>query len=254
MNTEQKKPQRPEPPDIQEVGAPINGKPQVSDRRLFFQLHVFKECFDHRLIIKTLEKGSLNAVLYDDLNHPTGIGVLLSAEDPIALMAESRNLLVKVQDAPKLSYRPEMTMMGRTYSSGREPNLEEWLLKRPLQNALNAEFPWAIWYPLRRKSEFYRLEYRERGRILGEHALLGRRYAAGGHASDIRLACFGLDTNDNEFVIGLVGPDLHPLSRLIQDMRQTEQTTKYIESLGPFFVGKVRKRFVKHLTEKLEGN
>ena len=81
MNTEQKRPQRPEPPDIREVGAPIDGKPQVSDRRLFFQLHVFKACFDHRFIIKILEKGNLNAVLYDDLNHPTGIGVLFVAEE-----------------------------------------------------------------------------------------------------------------------------------------------------------------------------
>ena len=245
MNTAQKKPQRPEPPDIQEIGAPIDGKPQVSDRRLFFQLHVFRECFDPRGIVKILEKGSLNAVLYDDLNHPTGIGVLLIAEDPAMLITESRSLLLKVQDASKLSYRPEMTMTGRTYSSGREPNLEEWLLNRPLQNVLNPEFPWAIWYPLRRKPEFYRLEPRERGRILGEHAMLGRGYAAGGYASDIRLACFGLDTNDNEFVIGVVGPELYPLSRLIQDMRQTEQTTRYIEALGPFFIGKVRKRFAR---------
>lgn len=244
MNTEQKRPQRPEPPNIQEVGAPLNGKPQVSDRRLFFQLHVFKDCLDPNLIVEKLEKGSLNAVLYDDLNHPTGLGVLLVAEDPAALIIESRTLL-DVSNGSFLSYRPEMTMTGRTYSSGREPNLEEWLLNKPLQNVLNSDFPWAIWYPLRRSPEFYRLEHRERGRILGEHALLGRGYAAGGYASDIRLACFGLDTNDNEFVIGVVGPDLHPLSRLIQDMRQTEQTTKYIESLGPFFVGKVQKQFAR---------
>ncbi|MCY3722545.1 chlorite dismutase family protein [Candidatus Poribacteria bacterium] len=244
MNTEQKRPQRPEPPNIQEVGAPLDGKPQVSDRRLFFQLHVFKDCLDPNLIVEKLEKGSLNAVLYDDLNHPTGLGVLLAAEDPAALIVESRTLL-DVSNRSSRSYRPEMTMTGRTYSSGREPNLEEWLLNKPLQNVLNPNFPWAIWYPLRRSPEFYRLEHRERGRILGEHALLGRGYAAGGYASDIRLACFGLDTNDNEFVIGVVGPDLHPLSRLIQDMRQTEQTTTYIESLGPFFVGKVRKQFAR---------
>jgi chlorite dismutase len=244
MNTEQKRPQRPEPPNIQEVGAPLDGKPQVSDRRLFFQLHVFKDCLDSNRIVEKLEKGSLNAVLYDDLNHPTGLGVLLVAEDPAALIIESRTLL-DVSNRSSLSYRPEMTMTGRTYSSGREPNLEEWLLNKPLQNVLNPDFPWAIWYPLRRSPEFYRLEHRERGRILGEHALLGRGYAAGGYASDIRLACFGLDTNDNEFVIGVVGPDLHPLSRLIQDMRQTEQTTKYIESLGPFFVGKVQKQFAR---------
>ena len=243
MNTEQKKPQRPEPIDIREIGAPIDGKPQVSDRRLFFQLHVFEGCSDPKLIIESLEKSQLKAVLYDDWNHPTRIGVLLVSENPTGLLTESRTLLLKTQDASNLSYRPEMTMIGRTYSSGREPNLEEWLINKPLQNVLNPDFPWAIWYPLRRKSEFYRLEHRERGRILGEHAMLGRSYAAGGYASDIRLACFGLDTNDNEFVIGLVGPELYPLSRLIQDMRQTEQTTKYIESLGPFFVGKVRQQF-----------
>ena len=248
MNTEQQRPPRPEPVDLREVGAPIDGEPQVSDRRLFLQLHVFEDCTDSNLLffVEALEKSNLSAVLYDDINNPTGIGVLFIVEDPAVLATEARELLAGLQRATNLSYRPEMTMIGRTYSSGREPNLEEWLLNKPLQNALNPDFPWAIWYPLRRNPEFYRLEHRERGRILGEHAMLGRSYAAGGYASDIRLACFGLDTNDNEFVIGLVGPELYPLSRLIQDMRSTEQTTKYIESLGPFFVGKVRQRFVKH--------
>ena len=243
MNTEHKRSLSPEPIDIRETGAPIDGELQFSDRRLFFQLHVFEGCLNPKLIIEILAKRSLNAVLYDDLNHPTGIGVLFVAEHPAALMAESRTLLLKTQELPDLSYRPEMTMVGRTYSSGREPNLEEWLINRPRQNVLNPDFPWAIWYPLRRKPDFYRLDQRERGRILAEHAMLGRSYASGGYASDIRLSCFGLDTNDNEFVIGLVGPELYPLSRLIQDMRQTEQTTKYIESLGPFFIGKVRKQF-----------
>ena len=236
-----------EPIDIRETGAPIEGEPQFGDQRLYFQLHVFSKCLDAQSVSQILEhqvreKNSLNAVLYDDLNHPIGVGVLLIAEDPGVLKTESRLLLVNVQNY-LLSYRPEMTMLGRTYSSGREPNLEEWLINKPLRNVLNPNFPWAIWYPLRRKPEFYQLESREQGRILREHAMLGRSYAAGGHASDIRLACFGLDTNDNEFVIGLVGPELYPLSRLIQDMRRTEQTTKYIESLGPFFVGKVRKQF-----------
>ena len=246
MNTERKRPPRPEPVDLREVGAPIDGTPQVSDRRLFFQLHVFEDCSDASTVIEMLEESRLNAVLYDDFNNPTGIGVLFIVEDPAVLTTDTRDLLAEFQRAANPLYRAEMTMIGRTYSSGREPNLEEWLLNKPLQSALNPEFPWAIWYPLRRNPEFYRLEHRERGRILGEHAMLGRSYAAGGYASDIRLACFGLDTNDNEFVIGLVGPELYPLSRLIQDMRQTEQTTEYIESLGPFFVGKVRQRFVKH--------
>jgi chlorite dismutase len=243
MQTEKQRPTRPEPLDIREIGTPINEEPQYSDRRLFLQLHVFEECHDPESIIEILENGSLNAVLYDDLNHPTGVGVLFLAEDPAALITETRSLLQNAQETSDLIYRPEMTMIGRTYSSGREPNLEEWLINKPRNNVLNPDFPWAIWYPLRRKSEFYQLEPRDQGRILGEHAMLGRSYAAGGYASDIRLACFGLDTNDNEFVIGLVGSELYPLSRLIQDMRKTEQTTKYIESLGPFFVGRVLKQF-----------
>ena len=242
MHTEKKRPPRPEPVDLREVGAPIAGEPQVSDRRLFFQLHVFEDCLEPDALVEPLVNSGLHAVLYDELNHPTGIGVLFMAEEATTLITKARHTLA-TKPFLELLYRPAMTMVGRTYSSGREPNLEEWLLNKPLQNVLNPDFPWAIWYPLRRKSEFYRLEPRERGRILGEHARLGRSYAAGGYASDIRLACFGLDTNDNEFVIGLVGPELYPLSRLVQDMRQTEQTTKYIESLGPFFVGKVRKQF-----------
>lgn len=245
MNTERKRPPRPEPVDLREMGAPSDDEPQVSDRRLFFQLHVFEGCSDASALIEPLEERRLNAVLYDDFNNPTGIGVLFITEDPVVLTTDARDLLAEFQRVASPLYRAEMTMIGRTYSSGREPNLEEWLLNKPLQNALNPEFPWAIWYPLRRNPEFYRLEHRERGRILGEHAMLGRSYAAGGYASDIRLACFGLDTNDNEFVIGLVGPELYPLSRLIQDMRQTEQTTTYIESLGPFFIGKVRKQFAR---------
>jgi len=242
MRTEKEKPPRLELLDLREVGTPIDGKPQVSDRRLFFQLHVFEDCLEPDALVEPLVNTGMPAVLYDELNHPTGIGVLFMAEEATTLITKARYTLA-AEPFLELLYRPEMTMVGRTYSSGREPNLEEWLIDKPRQNALNPDFLWAIWYPLRRKAEFYRLEPRERGRILGEHAMLGRRYATGGYASDIRLACFGLDTNDNEFVIGLVGSELYPLSRLVQDMRQTEQTTKYIESLGPFFVGKVRRQF-----------
>ncbi len=245
MNTEKNRPTRPEKADIREIGAPIDGEAQYSDRRLFFQLHVFKDCQDTSKVIETLSNGTLNAVVYDDMNLPRGLGVLLMSEDPSALIEESCALFQKFQDSTDFTYRSDMTMLGRTYSSGREPNLEHWLINKPRETVLNPENTWAIWYPLRRKPEFYQLGAAERGRVLGEHAMLGRSYAAGGYASDIRLACYGLDTNDNEFVIGLVGSELYPLSKLIQDMRKTEQTTKYIESLGPFFVGKVRKQFAR---------
>lgn len=245
MKIETHRPTRPEKADIREIGAPIDGESQYSDRRLFFQLHVLKDCQDPYKVIDTIDYCKLNAVVYDDMNLPTGMGVLLMSEEPSTLMEESRSLFQMLKDATDFYYRSEMTMTGRTYSSGREPNLEQWLINKPQETVLNPENTWAIWYPLRRKPEFYNLDPQNRGRILAEHAMLGRSFAAGGYASDIRLACYGLDTNDNEFVIGVVGSELYPLSRLIQDMRKTEQTTRYIESLGPFFVGKVRKQYTK---------
>jgi chlorite dismutase len=54
----------------------------------------------------------------------------------------------------------------------------------------------------------------------------------------VRLACHGLDAKDNEFVIGLIGKELHPLSHVVQSMRSTRQTSEFISQMGPFFVGR----------------
>ena len=48
--------------------------------------------------------------------------------------------------------------------------------------------------------------------ILAEHGAIGMSYGAGDYAHDIRLACHGLDKSDNDFVVGLIGKDLYPLS------------------------------------------
>jgi chlorite dismutase len=73
---------------------------------------------------------------------------------------------------------------------------------------------------------------------LREHGMIGRSYAAGDLAHDVRLACHGLDANDNEFLIGLIGKELHPLSHIVQAMRSTRQTSEFISQMGPFFVGR----------------
>ena len=67
-------------------------------------------------------------------------------------------------------------------------------------------------------------------------------YGAQDIAHDIRLACHGIDAEDNEFVIGLVGKELHPLSHLVQTMRKTRQTSEFITQMGPFFVGHAAQR------------
>ena len=88
------------------------------------------------------------------------------------------------------------------------------------------------------REPFAGLEPAQQSAILREHATIGRAYGEADLAHDVRLSCHGLDKNDNDFVIGLVGRDLHPLSHIIQTMRKTRQTSQYIQSLGPFFIGR----------------
>lgn len=219
--------------DIRERGA----NQQASERRLFLQLHVFTGCTDLRPLIAVLDASQAEAVLYLDVSDPKGVGVLTMAEDPTFFVTALREVL----NAPPfggLTRRPELTMLGRTYSSGFEMDLEDHLLRRPRRIVGKTDWPWAVWYPLRRTGAFARLSPKEQGAILREHATIGRTYGEAGYAQDIRLACNGLDLNDNDFVIGLVGPDLYPLSHLVQNMRKTIQTSEYIEKLGPFFVGR----------------
>ncbi len=224
--------------NIHESGAPKNGVPQTSEKRLYVQLQVFTNCLNPDSLVKPLKASGFNHVLYLDLNDPQGIALLSMSENP-GVFADEIRLILASEPFVALKHKPEMTMTGRTYSTGREADLEDWLLQKPRRNALNPEWPWAIWYPLRRKPEFEILPKDEQGKILYEHAKIGIAFGQADYAHDIRLACHGLDKNDNEFVLGLVGRDLYPLSKVVQEMRKTQQTAKYMESLGPFFVGKV---------------
>ncbi|MFZ1059379.1 MAG: chlorite dismutase family protein [Candidatus Rokuibacteriota bacterium] len=218
--------------EVQERGA----KGQRSDRRLWMQLQAFGGCGDPKPLVRALEASRLEAVLYQDVNDPRGVGILAMSEDPTFFVNGLRGLLT-AEPFAGLVLKPELTMLGRTYSSGFEADLEDWLLHRPRRTALNPAWPWAIWYPLRRAGAFARLSPEEQGAVIREHSVLGHAYGNADLAHDIRLACHGLDVHDNDFVIGLVGRDLHPLSHLIQAMRKTVQTSQYLQSLGPFFVG-----------------
>ena len=219
--------------EVQERGA--GG--QSLDRRLFLQLQAFGNCTQVTPVIRVLEQSSHDLVLYQDLNDPKGIAVLGMSEDPAYFVKGWRELLNSVPFSG-LAPKPDLTMLGRTYASGFEPDLEHWLLHKARRTVLNRDWPWAIWYPLRRSGAFARLEPTQQSAILREHATIGRAYGETDLAHDVRLACHGLDKNDNDFVIGLVGRDLHPLSHIVQTMRKTRQTSQYIESLGPFFIGR----------------
>lgn len=234
--------------EIRESGAAIDGKPQFLDRRLFFQLVALEVPRDPgpdvvaTLLGNSLANRGLSAVIYADLHHPLGLGVVTCSEDPEDLAGPFRQVLGQATLPEETRIRTEYGMLGRSYSTGFEQDLKFWVIDRPRQTLLDPANRYAIWYPLRRKGPFERLSPREKGTIMQEHGGIGRAYGELDLAHDIRLSCHGLDANDNDFVVGLLGKDLHPLSHVVQAMRKTVQTAEYMDKMGPFFVGHVLHR------------
>ncbi|MCC6579891.1 MAG: chlorite dismutase family protein [Phycisphaeraceae bacterium] len=224
-------------PDITERGGPRDGQPQRMDRRLFMQLLVYGDCPDTLSTAQVLEQAGVQGAMYEDLHDPAGIGVLIMHEQPDYFVTRIRKLLSEEPFA-SMTLKPRYTLFGRTYSMGYEPDLEDALFGRPRRTALNPQWPWTVWYPLRRCGSFMTLAEEVKRDILMEHGAIGRAFGEANFAHDIRLACHGLDTNDNDFIVGLVGPELYPLSAIVQTMRRTKQTSQYIEHMGPFFIGR----------------
>jgi chlorite dismutase len=235
--------ERPEAPaddvvDVAEHGRGADGATTTLDRRLYMQLHAFGRARHTHALAAALQDASVEGVLYEDVNDPTGVALLTLSERPEAFVSEYRAFL---QAGPfaELQPKPELTMLGRTYALGHEEDLVETLVDRPRRRVLDPSLPWAIWYPLRRSGTFEQLSRKEQNAILMEHGGIGMAFGRAGLGHDIRLACHGLDQADNDFVVGLLGPELHPLSLIVQRMRKTKQTSLHLERLGPFFVGRV---------------
>jgi hypothetical protein len=131
--------------DVQEHGA----NNQTSSRRLYMQLQAFGACDDPKRLTQALERAHVEGVLYADAADPLGVGRARHLGGPRVLRGAVAELL-GTEPFLGLRRKPELTMFGRTYSSGYEADLEDWLLGRPRRTALAPEWPWAIWYPLRR--------------------------------------------------------------------------------------------------------
>ena len=226
----------PAPLDLSEKGR-RDGQEISLNRRLFMNFTAFGHCPDAEAAIGALAEEGVTGALYLDVNDSQGIGIMVASEDPDYFVTKLRALFNRRPFADFV-HRPEFDMLGRSYSIGYEADLEDTLLVKPREKLLNPANTWAVWYPLQRAKKFQTLPADHQRRILAEHGSLARRYGAGGHAVDVRLACHGLDRHDNDFIVGLLGPNLHPLSAVVQEMRKTEQTAQYLDSLGPFFIGK----------------
>jgi chlorite dismutase len=224
--------------DVVEHGQSAEGESTSLDRRLYMQLYAFGGSRDTSNLADALAGADIDSVLYEDVNDPRGVAVLTLSESPDAFVTTTRELFTRPPFG-ELEPKPELTMFGRTYALGHEEDLVETLVDRPRRRVLDGDLRWAIWYPLRRSGSFERLTRREQNAILMEHGGVGTAFGRAGLGYDIRLACHGLDRNDNDFVIGLLGPELHPLSIIVQRMRKTRQTSLHLDRLGPFFVGKV---------------
>lgn len=230
--------QEPTQLNLSEKGKSKDGQIISLDRRLFMQFLAFGNCQAIDSAVAALADSAVDGALYLDINDPHGIGLITMSEDPNFFVSDLRQLLNRPPFAdltPKLEY----TMLGRTYAIGYEDDLEATLITRPRQRVVDPEWPWVVWYPLQRAKSFEMLSEKEQRVVLMEHGGIGFTFGRAGYAKDIRLACHGLDKNDNDFVIAVLGRELYPISAVIQAMRKTKQTSQHLEKLGPFFIGKV---------------
>lgn len=224
--------------DVSEKGRSATGEVISLDRRLYMQFLAFGGCRDSRRLIDGLETARVQGALYADINDPQGVGLVTFSETPDYFLTDLRTFLNQ-PPFNELTPKPEHTMLGRTYAIGYEQDLYDTLIGRPRSRVVDPKLPWVIWYPLRRAGSFEQLSPQEQNVILMEHGGIGRAFGRVGLGYDIRLACHGLDKHDNDFVVALLGPELHPLSSIVQRMRKTKQTSLHLEHLGPFFIGKV---------------
>jgi hypothetical protein len=236
--------QAPKVPGVAEVGGVVDGENVTLDRRLFVQLLAYGQCHDTAPLLAQLREAAIPAVLYDDVNDPTGVALVAVYEKPELFVSELRPVLRSGAFA-HLTLKPHLTMFGRTYAFGYEKDLEYSLLARPRERLAAEKNAWGVWYPLRRKGEYETLSPEEQLDVQTDHMRAGRAFARETGIEDVRLACHGLDENDNDFVVGLLGARLVPLSLVVQLMRKSKQTSRYLEKLGPFFVGKVAGRTLR---------
>ena len=223
--------------DLSERGT-RDKRPISLNRRLFVKFTAFGDCADAGAAVDAAARAGVTGALYLDAHDPRGIGLVAVSEAPEYFVTDLRALLNGAPFAG-MRHKAEFDMLGRTYTIGYEADLHEVLFRRPISRITDPALGWAVWYPLQRAKTFATLPETHQRRILGEHGALGRRFAEAGFAYDIRLACHGLDKHDNDFVVGLVGAEIFPLSAIVQAMRRTEQTSAHLSSLGPFFVGRV---------------
>ena len=98
------------------------------------------------------------------------------------------------------------------------------------------KYEYISFYPMNRKREgednWYTLEKKDRGKLLYEHSLTGRKYA--GKVKQIITGSIGFD--DWEWGVTLFAHDVLELKKIVYEMRFDTATSRYGE-FGKFFIG-----------------
>ena len=89
----------------------------------------FGGCADPHAAITALAEDGVEGALYLDANDPQGIGVIAVAEDPGVLRDDAAHA-VQPRAVRRFAHKREFDMLGRTYSIGYEPDLEDTLFHR----------------------------------------------------------------------------------------------------------------------------
>jgi chlorite dismutase len=77
--------------------------------------------------------------------------------------------------------------------------------------------PYLVVYPFAKTHDWYRVDPKERGRIMREHIQLGRK-----HEGIDQLLLYSTGLQDHEFVVVYETDDLEAFSTLVSDLRVTE--------------------------------
>ena len=124
-----------------------------------------------------------------------------------------------------------------------EARLEEWRARMEtyLDARLHPRLPhraMIAFYPMSKRraggDNWYTLPFEVRKRLMGGHAIVGRRYA--GRVLQLITGATGLD--DWEWGVTLLADDPAALKEIVYEMRFDEVSARYGE-FGPFFVGLV---------------
>ena len=193
-----------DPRDMRERGARRAGVPQALDRRLYMQLQALAGVADAGELVAALRRAGAAGVVYESATEP-GLRRCCCSTASRARCSTPAGRWPPTRRWPGPSRGASWRCTGGPTAPGTSRTSRTGCCGRRARKLAAAENEWAVWYPLRRSADFYRLDAAGRGRVLAEHGKVGRTFVEAGYADDVRLECFGLDPADNEFVIGLLG-------------------------------------------------